>query len=313
MSERRYADPAALRRAVTDRLRALARERPHAQLEDLQRQFVYDRLLCRVFLDEPDAWVLKGATALLARLRGAARHSLDIDLYRPGADLDAAEAALHTAAAIDIGDFFRFTLGPGRDFVEGQRILRIPITAYLGATEFARFHVDLVAGLVMTGQPDKVPPLISLDLPGIRSIRYLAYPMVDHVADKVCAMLERHPRAGGTAQASTRYRDLVDLALIAHTQRIDAGQQEWALESESGRRGIELPASLPAPGGPGWPAGYARVARHVPGLLEQDIESAIGAVRLLIDPILARTAKGSWEPRALTWTYEGHGRSSGVR
>ncbi len=32
MSERRYADPAALRRAIADRLRQLAQERPSAQL-----------------------------------------------------------------------------------------------------------------------------------------------------------------------------------------------------------------------------------------------------------------------------------------
>lgn len=53
MSERRYADPAALRRAITDRLRSLARERPQANLADLQRQFAYDRLLTRLFLAEP--------------------------------------------------------------------------------------------------------------------------------------------------------------------------------------------------------------------------------------------------------------------
>ena len=47
MTERRYADPTALRRAVTDRFRTLARDR-RAQLADLQRQFAYDRLLARV-------------------------------------------------------------------------------------------------------------------------------------------------------------------------------------------------------------------------------------------------------------------------
>jgi hypothetical protein len=103
MTERRYADPTALRRGVTDRLRTLAREQ-QAQLADLQRQFAYDRLLARLFLSEPDRWVLKGATALLARLHGAARHTVDIDLYRPEARLEEAEAALRTAAAIDLGD-----------------------------------------------------------------------------------------------------------------------------------------------------------------------------------------------------------------
>jgi hypothetical protein len=143
MTDRRYADPAALRRGIADRLRPLGRERPGAQLADLQRQFAYDRLLARVFGAEPDAWVLKGATALLARLGGAARHTLDIDLYRPGAPLDDAEAALRSDASVDVGDFFRFTLEPGRRIAAGRSTLRIPVTAYLGATEFARFHTTL--------------------------------------------------------------------------------------------------------------------------------------------------------------------------
>ena len=47
MSEHRYADPAALRQAIADRLRQLVRDRPGAQLSDLGRQFAYDRLLAR--------------------------------------------------------------------------------------------------------------------------------------------------------------------------------------------------------------------------------------------------------------------------
>lgn len=169
MTERRYADPAALRRAIADRLRQLAPHRPGAQLADLQRQFAYDRLLARVFGAEPDAWVLKGATALLARLGGAARHTLDVDLYRPDAPLEDAEAALRLAASVDLGDFFRFTLEPGRRLAEGRMTLRVPVTAYLGATEFARFHVDLVAGLAMTGVPEDAAPLVAVELPGIVS------------------------------------------------------------------------------------------------------------------------------------------------
>ncbi|MBV9031373.1 MAG: nucleotidyl transferase AbiEii/AbiGii toxin family protein [Pseudonocardiales bacterium] len=61
-------------------------------LDSLRRQFSYDRLLTRIFAG-PDAkrWVLKGATAILARLAGDARHTRDIDLYRQDDDLPAAE------------------------------------------------------------------------------------------------------------------------------------------------------------------------------------------------------------------------------
>jgi hypothetical protein len=301
MSERRYADPSGLRQAITDRLRQLARERPGAQLADLQRQFAYDRLLARVFLTEPDAWVLKGATALLARMHGLARHTVDVDLYREDSQPDAAEAALRAAASTALGDFFRFTLAPGQHVAEGRATLRIAVTAYLGATEFARFHVDLVTGVEMTGQPDEAGPLVPVELPGILAPMYRLYPIVDHIADKVCALLEVHPRAVGPARASTHYRDLADLAIIAHTQTIEADRLQRALVSEARRRGLHLPASLPTSNAPGWRAGYARVARTVPGLPERDLDAALLTARSFLDPVLARVASGTWDPDGLTW------------
>ncbi len=302
MTDRHYSDPAALRQALTDRLRQLARDRPGAQLSDLQRQFAYDRLLARVFSAEPEAWVLKGATALLARLEGSARHTLDVDLYRRGARLDEAEVALRVAASADLSDYFRFTLEPGRRIAEGRATLRVPITAYLGATEFARFHVDLVSGVVMTGEPDDVSPLVPIDLPGIASVHYRAYPIVDHVADKVCALVELHPRAGRPAQASTRYRDLADLAVMTHTQSMGAAALRKALASESSRRGIELPTTFSAPDAAGWRTGYARVAKDVPGLAERDLEAALATVKQFLDPVLGGTASGSWRPDRQHWT-----------
>jgi len=108
-----YPNPQAMNRALTDVLRAQAHERPGISVDSLRRQFAYDRLLTRVFTrPDADRWVLKGATAMLARLAGDARHTRDIDLYRLDSDLIAAEDALRTAATVDAGDFFRFALSP---------------------------------------------------------------------------------------------------------------------------------------------------------------------------------------------------------
>ena len=103
-----YATPAAFRRALTDKLTALARE-SRWELPQLQRQFAYDRLLERLYLMD-DEWIVKGAVALLARDLGV-RASVDIDVYR-AKRVDAAEADLREAAARDIGDWFRFEIGP---------------------------------------------------------------------------------------------------------------------------------------------------------------------------------------------------------
>ncbi len=110
------------------------------ELSALLRQFAYDRLLCRVFSAEPERWVLKGATAMLARLEGQARHTLDVDLYRRDGSLADAEGALREAAAVDLGDYFRFTLGAPRQMVQGADAVRISVVALLGAVDFARFQ-----------------------------------------------------------------------------------------------------------------------------------------------------------------------------
>lgn len=72
-------------------------------------------------------------------------------------------------------------------------------------------HVDLVGeDLRMTSDPEYVPPLARVVMPDVEQHGYLAYPLVDHVADKVCAIFERHGSAG---TPSTRYRDLTRLRL----------------------------------------------------------------------------------------------------
>ena len=66
MSDNRsYGTPAAFRRALTDKLKAKA-ETSRWTLRQLQRQMAYDRLLERLYLVD-EGWVVKGATALLAR------------------------------------------------------------------------------------------------------------------------------------------------------------------------------------------------------------------------------------------------------
>ena len=60
-----YASPAAFRRALTDKLKALAKESKW-ESPQLQRQMAYDRLLERLYMVD-DGWIVKGAVALLAR------------------------------------------------------------------------------------------------------------------------------------------------------------------------------------------------------------------------------------------------------
>lgn len=300
--ERRYATPVALQAAITDRLRSIARKDPSRSLADLHRQFAYDRLLYRIFTGEDrDRWVLKGATALLARLGGQARHSVDIDLYDQAGSLTDAEAVLQAAAARDAGDQFRFALSPGRRIAEGGVPLRVAVTAYLGVTEFERFNVDLVAGTGMTGQPDEAAPLVPVEIPGIPQARYRVYPLADHVADKVFGIVERHARQDRPAIASTRYRDLADLILIAHREEVEAQPVEAALRAQAERRRLEVPFDFRPPDDPRWRAGYARIAKDVANLEEKEFDAAVETARRFVEPVLKGVARGSWNPDRQVW------------
>ncbi|QBI56198.1 nucleotidyl transferase AbiEii/AbiGii toxin family protein [Streptomonospora litoralis] len=212
-----YTTPTAFRRALTERLRAAAKPNGPWPLAELQRQFAYDRLLARLYhLDT--GWIVKGATALLAR-ELAVRRTVDIDVYRPG-DRGQAEHDLRRAAALDLGDWFIFETGRATPVSDGANGVRIPTTARIGTTEWVRFHVDVVAeDIRMTGSPEDVPPLPAVAILGLDRPGYRVYPLADHIADKTCAILERH---GPEKRPSTRFKDLVDMLAVLGSQYVAA-------------------------------------------------------------------------------------------
>jgi nucleotidyltransferase AbiEii toxin of type IV toxin-antitoxin system len=296
--QRSYASPAAFRRALTDRLQSQA-ERGRWTLPQLQRQIAYDRLLERLYLVD-DAWVVKGATALLAREIGV-RASLDVDVYREAAR-DVAERELRDAVTKDIGDWFRFELGAPRPVADGAAGIRLPVKAYVGETIWAEFHVDLVGSdLRMTGHPDDVPPIARIVMPDVEQHGYKAYPLVDHVADKVAAILERH---GEAERPSTRFRDLVDLVAIVSEASVEARPQMVALSSEGARRSLNLPARFAVPDETLWEPGFAAEAQRAVMPRARTLDEALAIVRPFLDPLLDGTASGRWDPNSRTWTGE---------
>ena len=289
----RYTSPSAFRRALTDRLAARARE-SRWTLQQLQRQVAYDRLLDRLYLVD-DGWVVKGAVALLAR-EISVRATLDIDVYRD-ASTHVALADLRRAAALDLGDWFVFELG-GSTSVNGKAI-RMPVRALIGTTTWVDFSVDLVGSdLHMTGQPEDVPPLARGTIPDVEQRPYKAYPLADHVADKVAATYERHSEQ---SIPSTRFRDLVDLVAIALVVTMDADPLIDALRSEFARRELQMPESFDVPDRRLWGSGYSREARASLLGTATTVDDALAIVRPFLDPALSGTAGGTWDPGRLTW------------
>lgn len=292
---RQHATPAAFRRALTDRLRARVAA-SHRNLAQLQRQLAYDRLLERLY-SRDEAWILKGATALLAREIGV-RATIDVDLHR-ATEPDLAEADLRAAAQTDIGDWFVFDVGPTRPAGDAASARRLPVTARVGNTTWASFHVDIAGPhLRMTGGPERVQALARLGMPDVEQHGYHAYPLVDHIADKLAAMYESH---GAVRASSTRFRDLVDLVAITVSATVAARPLRHAVESEAARRGITLPDRLVVPDRSTWEAGYAAEARR--SLLSEAItlDAALQVVGALIDPVLDGSVRGAWDPRTRTW------------
>ena len=281
-AERRYGSPKAFRRALTDKLKAAAAQSKWS-LPQLQRQIAYDRLLERLYLADR-GWIVKGATALLARDLGV-RGTIDIDLYRD-TSVAAAERELREAAAADLGDWFSFELGAGQAVSDGANGLRVPIKALIGPTVWASFHVDLVgAEVAMTGEPDEVPALARVGMPDVSQHGYRAYPLVDHVADKVVAVFDRY---GASAAPSTRYKDLVDLVAIATGASVEAVAQTRALTSEAGRRGVALPSSFDVPDREAVGARLRRRGRPLPARHRPDSRRGAGDRRSLPRPAARR-------------------------
>ena len=295
---RRYRTPESARRAVTDELRAEAASGPWT-LMDLQRQYAYDQLIERLYRID-DKWVVKGATALLAR-RISVRHTIDIDLYRTGA-INEVERLLREASTLDIGDWMHFEVGASvRIQASGAQGVRTRIRSFIGSKAWATFQADLVAdGVLMSAEPDVVLPLTSVNIGNQMRTEWKAYPLVDHIADKICAILERH---GGVS--STRYKDLVDLVAIIQRSEVLAKPQIIALSKEAERRDLALPREFDVPDHELWRIGYQAESRRTVGLSASRLDEALALVSPFIDPLLVGTATGRWEPRALSWFSEG--------
>lgn len=296
MNDRHYQSPAAFRRAVTDRLRAIEHT-SRWRLPQLQRHVAYDRLLRRLYLTDRD-WIVKGAAALVAREIGV-RETIDIDVYRD-MPLAAIEASFRHAAVADLGDWFRFEVGAPLPVADGAPGVRLPVTAFVGATEWAAFHVDLVGSDVrMTGEPDEVHAIAVLSMPDLEQVSCWVYPIVDHIADKIAAIFQRY---GRSRAPSTRYKDLVDLVAMVGQVSVAANAQLAALQSELERRQVTLPTEFAVPDRRLWEPGYGAEARRSLLDMGRTLDEALAIVTPFIDPLLDGTASGSWSSTAGRWT-----------
>ena len=215
--------------------------------------------------------------------------------------LAAALTELRRLAALDLGDFFRFEYVSHTDSLGGKQQaytegIRVSFDVYLGVNKKDRLNVDLVVKAVTTETPETIIPSNVLTLPKLPQCEYRLYPLVDQMADKVCATLSLY-----NGHPSTRVKDLVDLVVLTLTQTIDGGSLEVAITREAASRGLPLPETFTVP--PDWDASYRRLASPIPDCKDYlTVALATSLVNALLEPVLARKTKGlRWDPGIRAW------------
>ncbi len=246
-----YATPTAFRRALETRLKSIAMQE-ETDLQRLRRQVTFDRFLCRLFQQQPDAWVLKGGYAMELRIKSA-RTTKDIDLAfrqafeRGGSGRSAGMLLerLQQAAAVDLGDGFSFLVGEAMMDLETAPYggARYPIEARMDGRTFVKFHLDAGIGDIVIEPIEVVAPRDWLNFLGIPPVSFPVLPAEQQFAEKYHAYtFVRGDRP------NSRVRDLVDMLLLIRHSELEIARVGHSLRATFTRRGTHpVPETVPTP------------------------------------------------------------------
>jgi predicted nucleotidyltransferase component of viral defense system len=298
-------------RAFTSSLNARAANASKATgipTRELLERYFHQRLLARVFHADDAGWVLKGGQALLVRWPKA-RYSTDVDLLRTGEDstIDEAVTALIEVVSTNLDDHLRFAHhDTSRESAANQPSRKVRFKVMYGLRQLSMVSVDVVVadtrplGDIAITQLTAPFSVESRPWPTIRM-----WPLEDHVADKIAAMYERH---GVGRRPSTRFKDLVDLVLIASNSPVHAAAAHAALHREVRRRRaagthLVLPDAFTVPD-PAWTAGYRAAAANARDLRDdcRTLADVTPLADAFISPLLRdQGPDGTWDCQALRW------------
>src|SRR5450755_485451 len=281
-----YATSRAFRTALEERLKR-ASQNDRIDPNRLRRQVSFDRLLARLFREEPAPWVLKGGYALELRFKNA-RSTVDIDLTlqrvvatSAGGDTNrVVREMLQSVASIPLGDWFEYAIGaPVMDLTAAPYGgSRYPVEARMDKRIFARFHLDVGIGDVVMQPVETIACLDWLGFAGIESPHVRMIAREQQFAEKIHAYtLPRN-------DANSRVKDLVDLALLIGSGGLDKRRTLIALRLTFERRGThDLPAGLISPPA-GWQIPFQSLAQEC--ALSTDIAAAFAGVQEFLEAVL---------------------------
>ena len=279
-----YKSAAALEMAVKEAAKASPQDTGRAIAG-----FYFHRLLCRVFADGNKSFVLKGGRSVLARTLDG-RATRDIDLLSTLDSIEGALADLRRLAQRDLGDFVVFEyagaepIKPDDEYRSGLSVRFIPM---LGAKRMQAIAIDLVIDEVPLEGAEAVSPADRIDVKGLDTCDYLVYPVGAALADKFCALAERH-----NGRASSRVKDL-GTDLQARLRREMAVRKIGPIES------FAIPQEWANPQA----RQFAKLCAQtgIPTRLH-DIGEASKLAAKLLDPALEQRCGGlCWDHESLNW------------
>lgn len=288
--------PAGFRTQLLQRLRNEAL-RTGIPAQRLQQRVVFERLLAR--LPRDGEWLVKGGFALQLRYGLQARPTRDVDLRTPRDPVSALDRLRRITAAARAADNFSFEFGDVGREMQGAPggSLRVRVVTRVAGLEFATFHVDLSSGDAVADPPELLRGSDLLHFAGIAPVEFPVYPVLQHLAEKL------HAYTLPRGQENTRVRDLVDLIIIAATEKVEADRLSRSVEATFAVRGTHpIPERLLEPP-VSWAQPFASVAAEVANLPTTDLWEGSAYAAEFWDPFLAdRTVHRVWLPDERHWS-----------
>ncbi|MFN8035403.1 MAG: nucleotidyl transferase AbiEii/AbiGii toxin family protein [Acidimicrobiia bacterium] len=285
----RYESPPAFRAALETRLAQRARD-SGIDLGRLRRRATFERLLARLAAQDRDRWVLKGGTALEARIHDRARATRDLDLAIRG-EIETGSAmrnALLVALQVDLdSDGFMFEVSQPRplsDDEAGRPGSRFSVTASLAGRTFERLRVDLVArGEELHGTETLRLPGSTFDFAGIEAPVVQVINREQHFAEKLHAFTRQY-----RDRPNTRVKDLADLVILIDDGLAPSPRLRDAVAHVYEVRGPSPPPSeLPDPP-ESWKPRFAELVEDL-DLSASTVEAAMVTVRTFWATTLSAT------------------------
>ena len=241
---------------------------------------------------------------MLART-AKARYTSDTDFLYQGVDIDEAVSELKRLASIDLDDFleYRFVsadpIAEDQEYRDGYRVVFTPVLG--GAKKMNDIKIDLVVNQVPSGVADVLTPANRLDIKGLPAFDYHVYPVVNAMADKVCAIMQKY----SDGRPSSRVRDLVDLVVYIMSENFDGGKLGAQIELESRLRKMDTVDAFHVP--ESWYEirlkTYAKIATDAKLPKEyRSLNAAEKLVQLCVDDAILGSANNCmWSFESLRW------------